>query len=86
MIYKDNNWSIGENFVVISDNFDHNLDEVQFEKLISSLKDLKDHNQSITNAISLLKDYRESFDYISRKVKVGALTDIENIVNRKLGK
>ena len=90
MIY-DTKWSIGENFTVINedqkyeDSFD--INQTNFDNLIRKIKSLSEFkNQDIKNCILLLEDYRDSLNYISNKCKVGALTDVENLVNKKLDK
>lgn len=85
----DNKWKIGENFVVIKeeDELPENLSEAEFNNLIKSLKNVKDvDNSAVKNSATLLRDYRDVLNYISQKCKVGALTEIENLVNKKLKK
>lgn len=87
MNYNINRWKIGEDFVTIEeDNFSDNLNEIDFNKFIKSLGAIQVENNVIKNSTVLLQSYRDTLNYISQKCKVGALTDIENAVNKKLKK
>lgn len=83
----DNKWKIGDNFTVIKDEeFSTNMNDSSFNNFLKSLRDLKSEDVAlINNLIILLQDYRKSFELITKKSKVGSLTEIENIAKQKLG-
>lgn len=84
----DDKWSVGKNFVILKEDAEvtTNMNNDSFNLFIKNLKQTKSEDINlINNAVKLLEDYRESLNYISKKCKVGALTDIENLINKKLG-
>lgn len=77
---KENDFSISQD-----NDFKLELNNNEFNNFLSSLKCEPTPDQ-ISNATKLLENYRTILNFISGRAKVGALTEIENLVNKTLGK
>ncbi len=84
------NWSVNKNketdfSIVQEDDFKVHLKNEEFSDFLNSLKYPGVSKEQINNAVKLLENYRTVLNFIATKSKVGALTEIENLVNKNLG-